>query len=258
MVQYALGITWLFMSLIWVVSVIKKDVSIVDIAYAFNFIIIGWVYYLSLKQPSSYDSLFLSAINLWGIRLSLHIAYKNKGKGEDKRYMAFRKNYGPERYWWFSYFQVFLLQWFLAMIFAMPIHIYFTQPNMPYDTKSMILVATFLVYVFGFFYESIADYQLLRFKTKNSSSSIMNKGLWRLSRHPNYFGEIILWYGLALTTIAHAPSAITLIALIGPLALNYTIVCISGPSMQTSNLKSTKPGYSEYMQKTPRIVPKIY
>ena len=139
----------------------KKDVSIVDTIYSLNFIGIAAAYQSQSEYTLTTTLLSLS-VTLWALRLMLHLGYKNWEQPEDHRYQRFRKNYGAERYWWFSYLQVFMLQGLFVWIFALPIHVAYLNTQTTLITPLFYLGTA--LFTFGFLYESIADYQLVRFK----------------------------------------------------------------------------------------------
>lgn len=245
---------WTIMTLTWIVSVFKKDVSIVDTIYSLNFIGIAAAYQSQAEYTLTTTLLSLS-VTLWALRLMLHLGYKNWGQPEDHRYQRFRKNYGAERYWWFSYLQVFMLQGLFVWIFALPIHVAYL------NTQTTLITPLFYLgealFTFGFLYESIADYQLVRFKNKAPEKALLTSGLWKYSRHPNHFGEIVLWYGIA-TLSASQFNPYAVLAYIGAIAIMFTLHYISGPVQQESRMEKNKDKFNDYRNNTPRIVPKIF
>lgn len=256
MITYPIIGVWLFMTLIWLISIRIKNVSIVDTIFGLNYIIIHIAY---LVQNPTLDitniTLFITT-TLWAIRLSLHIGIKNAGMGEEKRYQRFRQNYGPKRYWWFSYFQVFILQGVFLLIFASPIHIsYLTTTQQPLLPLYLLGLGLF---TFGFFYEAIADIQLYRFKRTHSSKQFISTGLWRFSRHPNYFGELVLWFGMAGIAMSKSPTLFSTIALIGPIFQSYVMTQLSGPKNHEPHMVKEKPGFLEYQQHTPSLIPNFF
>ncbi|MDC3181119.1 DUF1295 domain-containing protein [Gammaproteobacteria bacterium] len=249
----ALGV-FSFMTLNWIISIPLKNTSIVDNIYSLNFIIIAMAYYYTTQQPSLSQSTILACTTIWAIRLSAHLFIKNFGKGEDHRYARFREMYGAERFWWFSYFQVFLLQSLFVWVFATPIHLsaYTAKPFLP--TPYYIGLGLF---AFGLLYESIADYQLYQFKKTATPDQLMMKGLWQYSRHPNHFGEIILWTGIATICIA-STHTIGILAYISPIAITLTFIYLSGAVQQEPRMSKNKRNFSQYVTNTPNIIPKLF
>ncbi len=245
---------WSLMTLTWLVSVPLKNTSIVDIIYSLNFILIGSAYYLTSK-PSISQTTILICTSLWALRLCLHLFIKNFGKGEDHRYVRFRNNYGKERFWWFSYFQVFLLQSLFVWVFATPIHLNALLPSTALNTT--IYGMGIAIFIFGFFYEAVADYQLYQFKKHALPDQLLTKGLWRYSRHPNHFGEIILWIGISTICLSQL-YPLGLLAYISPLAIALTFIYLSGSIQQEPRMSKRKRNFSDYIQTTPNIIPKIF
>ena len=259
MILWTIFAVWAFMTLCWFVSIYIKNVSFVDIIYSINFILIHTVYQILSPSQDFINYLLLFFTSLWAVRLATHIGIKNLGIGEEKRYQRFRENYGKDRYWWFSYFQVFLLQGAFLLIFASPIHIsYYTNLTNNHILQPFILTLGSALFLTGFIYESIADWQLLKFKRSNTHDKFLQTGLWQFSRHPNYFGEILLWYGLGIISISKSPSLFTSLSLIGPIFLTYVISQLSGPKNHEAYMEREKPGYIAYQNNTPSIIPHFH
>ena len=259
MILWTIFAVWAFMTICWIVSIYIKNVSFVDTIYSINFLLIHAVYQLLAPTQDFINYLVLFFTALWAIRLSIHIGIKNIGIGEEKRYQRFRKKYGQERYWWFSYFQVFLLQGAFLLIFASPIHIsYYLKITNTHMLQPYLLTIGSALFLTGFIYESIADWQLLKFKQNSTSEQFLQAGLWQYSRHPNYFGELLLWYGLAMISISKSPSLFSTLGIIGPIFLTFVISQLSGPKNHEPYMEKEKPGYIAYQQNTPSIIPRFY
>jgi steroid 5-alpha reductase family enzyme len=237
------------MTLLWLVSLRLKDASIVDIFWGVGFILVAWLGcelapqgYLPRRQ------LLGVLVTVWRLRLAIHIGLRNWGKPEDFRYGSWRSEYGG-RWWWRSFFQVFLLQGFLLWILSAPILAAQTSGFPAILTPLDWLGA--LVWLTGFLFEAIADAQLRRFKADPANRGrILTGGLWRFSRHPNYFGEAVLWWGIYLIALA-AGRGWTLFA---PLLMTFLLLRVSGVALLERTMKS-KPGYEEYMQRTSPFFP---
>ncbi len=236
--------------LLWVLSVFIKNVSIVDIFWGLGFIVANGVYiYLSKDLYTRHILLFI-LVSLWGLRLSIYLAYRNIGKGEDFRYQEFRMRYGAKRYWWFSFFQVFLLQGLLIMLVSLPLlGVNFnTQSN---DLNWLDYLAIFM-WLVGFSFESVGDFQLTKFKKNPSNKgNVLNKGLWKYTRHPNYFGDAVIWWSYAIFCV----SAGSYWPVIGSVLMTYLIIKISGVSLLEETLKDKKPEYRNYIKKTNSFFP---
>jgi steroid 5-alpha reductase family enzyme len=235
---------------LWLVSLAVRDSSIVDIAWGPLLFIIGLTYYLGIAEPGSRAHLIVVLTGLWAVRLALHIGMRNLGHGEDFRYAAWRAQH-PDTWWIRSYFKVFLLQGVIAWIVAMPLYHSITKATPPglgwWDYAGLA------VFVFGFLFEAIGDEQLRRFKaTPGSKDRVLNTGLWKYTRHPNYFGEAVLWWGLGLMAVS-TPGG--WMGLVGPALITFLLLRVSGVAMLEKTLKHTKPAYADYIARTPAFFP---
>jgi steroid 5-alpha reductase family enzyme len=187
---------------------------------------------------------------IWGFRLSIYLAWRNIGKGEDFRYKQFRQEYGEKRYWWVSYFQTFLLQGILMWLISAPL-----LGAQFYNLSSSLNSADYLgiiLWITGFFFETIGDLQLAHFKRESSNKGkVMDKGLWRYTRHPNYFGDSAVWWGFGFLCLASG----SYLPVLGAILMTALIIKVSGVSLLEKNLKEQKPQYKEYMEKTSAFLP---
>ena len=243
-------IIWSLVSLLWLLSIAIKNVSIVDIFWGFGFVVVNAFYVYSLKEINPRNWLLLALVSIWGLRLTLYLAIRNIGKAEDYRYQQFRKDYGAERYWWFSYFQVFLLQGGLIVLVSLPllaVHLSETSSELFWLDYLAILV-----WIIGFSFEAGGDYQLYQFK-KNSENKdkVLNTGFWKYTRHPNYFGDAAVWWAYALFSIAAGGYW----QVIGSIIMTLLILKVSGVAMLERTLKHSKPKYQEYIKKTSAFLP---
>lgn len=235
--------------LLWLVSLAVRDSSIVDIAWGPLLFLVGVTYYATTTAPGSRARLMMALVALWAVRLAAHIGARNLGHGEDFRYAAWRAQH-PGTWWIRSYFKVFLLQGVIAWIVAMPLYYAITSPAP--SGWTMWDWAGVVVFTFGFLFEAIGDEQLRRFKANPTNKGrVMNTGLWRYTRHPNYFGEAVLWWGLGLIGVA----AGGWLGLIGPAIITFLLIRVSGVAMLEKTLKTTKAGYADYVASTPAFFP---
>lgn len=202
-------------------AVLLRNNGIVDIIWGLGFIVIAVV--ANVFGSDSYVSqLVLAYVVVWGLRLALHIGARNWGKGEDFRYAQWRRDWGST---WVlrTFFQVFLLQWLLMQLVSIPIVLGIVgvmkiSPWMMYLGMGLWLT--------GFFFEAVGDYQLTQFKKqKSSKGKLMTSGLWSLTRHPNYFGEATLWWGIALLAYGVTGS---LWSFVGPIVIDFLLLYVSG------------------------------
>lgn len=237
-------------SLLWLVSLLLRDASIVDIFWGAGFVIACWIYFTS--TPDGYPErkwLLGFLVTVWGLRLSIHILIRNRGKGEDYRYARWRAAAGSN-WWWQSYLRVFLLQGFLLWVISAPLLAAQSSPHPARQTALDYLALA--VWGIGFLFEAVGDWQLSRFKADPANrGQLLTSGLWRYTRHPNYFGDAAQWWGYYLFAMA-AGGWWTVFS---PLLMTFLLVRISGVAMLERVLVVTKPGYAEYMRTTSAFLP---
>ncbi|MFK8138108.1 MAG: DUF1295 domain-containing protein [Bdellovibrionales bacterium] len=238
------------MALLWLLSVILKNVSIVDIFWGSSFSVaaLSYMYQSSPLGPS--QLFFLGAIFMWATRLSLYLAFRNYGKPEDRRYVKIRKNTGPS-FWWKSFFTIFLFQGFLSLVIGLPIA-HFFYSGLP--ETSLIFYIGLTVIIAGTIYETVADWQLSQFLANDKNKNkVMDKGLWSLSRHPNYFGDFVVWWGIYICAISTGSGYWTAI---GPLIMSFALYKFTGAGLLEEDIEERRPGYKEYVNQTPLFFPK--
>ncbi len=236
------------MSLLWLVSLKLKNAGIVDIFWGPLFLIAAltgaWLGEGDLERTK----LILVLVSAWSLRLAFHLGLRNLGHPEDRRYVAMRKKHGA-KFWWVSALTVFLFQALLASIIALPIHVSMLSSQPPLGLLAGVGTIIFIV---GLAFEVIADYQLKRFLAQpNQVGKVLNTGLWRYSRHPNYFGEALLWWGLGIISLETG----AYYALLGPLFMNFLLLKVSGVVMLEKTIGSRRPGYEDYIRNTNAFFP---
>ena len=237
-------------TLLWVWSVFIKNVSIVDIFWGLGFVVVNAFYVFMSGELNSRKILILALVSIWGLRLTIYLAKRNIGKGEDFRYQEFRRNFGPKRYWWFSFFQVFLLQGALIMIVSLPL-LGINTSDSSGDLKVLDYIGI-IVWLIGFVFEAGGDFQLARFKRNIANKGkVLNTGFWKYTRHPNYFGDSAVWWAYAIFSIA----AGSYWQIIGSIIMTLLIIKISGVALLEKTLNDTKPLYIEYIKKTNSFFP---
>ena len=238
------------MTLLWVVSLALRNSSIVDIFWGAGFVLTAWVVFLLTPDGAVARKWLISLlVTIWGLRLTLHILVRNWGKPEDFRYAAWRKEHGA-RWWWWSFLQVFLLQGALMWIIVTPIvatHIGAGSARLTiFDGIGIV------IWGIGFFFEAVGDWQLTRFKADPANKGkLLTTGVWRYTRHPNYFGDAAQWWGFYFIAVA-AGAAWTVFS---PILMTLLLVRVSGVALLEKSMASTKPGYKEYMESTSAFVP---
>ncbi len=238
-----------FMLILWAISLIKKDASIVDPCWGIGFVIITWSTATQIGLEDLRSWLLTIMVTLWGLRLSGYLAWRNHGKGEDRRYTQMREKHG-DRFWWVSMFSVFLLQgglmWFISLT---------VQSGMYWsDTAAFGLIGWLgvTVWAVGLIFETVGDYQMACFKARDDSEgNVMNEGLWRYTRHPNYFGDFCIWWGLFLTA-AMGSSWWTIGS---PLLMSFLLLKVSGVALLEGDIEERRPKYAEYKRNTNAFFP---
>lgn len=237
------------MTLLWVVSIIVKNVSIIDLFWGLGFVLTSGFYFLKTEGSESRKILTLLLVSLWGLRLSFYLAWRNIGEGEDFRYKKFRRKYG-KKYWWISFFQTFLLQGVLMWLISAPLlGAQYSGRNIPLQILDYTGIFFWLT---GFFFETAGDWQLANFKKDPSNKGkVMDKGLWRYTRHPNYFGDSSVWWGFAFICM----SAGNYPPVLASGLMTLLILKVSGVSLLEKSLKVRKPEYEDYVRKTSAFIP---
>ena len=234
-----------FAILNFLIAVILKRNDIADIAWGLGFILISGYLFISLPSSFLVRMLYILVV-LWGLRLSIYLGIRNIKKEEDFRYKNWRNEWG-DMFYIKSFFQVFLLQTLILFINSLPIILFSCYQSGSEITYYQVVGAT--IWLTGFLWESIADYQLMSFK--KNSKGIMKSGLWKYSRHPNYFGEMLVWWGIFIFSLS-APY--TYLGIISPVLITYLLFNVSGKPMLESKYKNNRE-YQEYIQSTPSIIP---
>lgn len=238
-----------YVTVLWGVSLWLRDASIVDIFWGLGFVVVAWVYATLTPDMTARALLVNVLISIWGLRLSVHIGVRNWGKGEDFRYKKWREETGAA-WWWQSYLRVFLLQGTILWIVSAPllaVHYWDTGA-----AWTVFDVLGFTLWLVGFGFEAIGDWQLRAFKANpDNRGKVMDRGLWHYTRHPNYFGDAVQWWGIfAFALIVGAWWTV-----FSPLIMSYLLVRVSGVSMLEATLKHTKPQYVEYIRNTSAFFP---
>lgn len=253
------ALVFLMMFCLWIVSIFRRDVSLVDPWWSIGFLLVSWSTALRAQtvQPSTFgQSILLGLVSLWALRLWLHLLWRARGKPEDPRYQAFRQRFGTERYWWVSLFQVFLLQGTLLLFISLPLQVAFAvrQQGVSVGTSQLGWNEVFgaALVVVGFLFEAVADWQLQRFRNdKSRRGTVLDTGLWRYSRHPNYFGESVLWWGFWLCSLGQGPWW----TVASPVLMTWLLLRVSGVTLLEAQLQESKPGYRAYVASTSPFFP---
>lgn len=246
----ALPLIVVMMALLWLVSLRLRDASIVDIFWGIGFIAVSIFSFAVTGGTTIRRPLVLALVALWGVRLAGHIFQRNQGKGEDPRYRAWRDQAGTD-FWWISYFKVFLLQGGVMWIVSLPLLVAIAATTPGHLT--LLDIAGLLLWIGGFLFEAIADWQLARFKRDPANKGkVLQSGLWAYTRHPNYFGESLIWWGFFCLAAATPSGYVTVLS---PLLMTWLLLRVSGVAMLERNLRREKPQYEAYIRKTNAFFP---
>jgi steroid 5-alpha reductase family enzyme len=232
----------------FLIALIIKRNDVADIAWGGGFLLCVSASLLLGNQLTIRNILITSLVMVWSLRLSLHIYMRNRFKPEDARYQAWRLSWGA----WFylrSFFQIFIFQGLLLLLVVSPVVI----SNVFGGKKvSLLDILGIAIWIFGFLFETISDWQLKNFvKISENKGKIIQTGLWRYSRHPNYFGEVTCWWGLWVVALS-VPYGV--IGIIGPLIITFLILKVSGIPLLEKRMKE-KPGFEDYAKKTSIFFP---
>ena len=235
--------------LAWVVSVLIDDVSFVDSLWSLFFLLATVLFAVDAGELGTRAQIVVACVLLWSLRLSLHITVRNWGEPEDYRYQNIRENNEPG-FVVKSLYIVFGLQGLLAWIISIPLlpAIASDAPLNPIDIMALLL------FVFGFFFEAVGDWQLSRFKaSERSEGQVLDTGLWRYTRHPNYFGEFCIWWAFWL----FAASAGAWWTIYAPALMSFLLLRVSGVAMLEKDIGKRRPAYAEYIRSTNAFFPSL-
>lgn len=238
------------MTALWLVSLALKNSSIVDIFWGTGFVITAWTAFaLTPDGFAPRKWLLCGLVTLWGLRLSLHLLTRNWGKPEDFRYQVWRKAAGPA-WWWRSFLKVFLLQGILMWIIAAPLLA--AQVSAQPGQLTWLDYLAVPVWLYGFFFEAVGDWQLARFKANPANKGkVLQTGVWRFTRHPNYFGDAAQWWGFFLVALAAGGWWV----FFSPLIMTGLLMRVSGVTLLEKTLRAQKPGYQAYVESTSEFIP---
>jgi steroid 5-alpha reductase family enzyme len=233
--------------LAWALSLRKDNVSIIDSFWPLLILTGGLSYALTVPQMGPRTAVVIALLSLWAVRLSVHITWRHWNQPEDGRYKAIRARNEPY-FRWKSLVTVFALQAVLAWIVSLPLYGAVTnlRPWNWIDTLGACVA------VGGALYEAVADWQLARFlDASDNKGKVMDSGLWRNSRHPNYFGEFCVWWGFYLLAL----SADAWWTIVSPLLMTVLLLKVSGVALQEKDMADRRPGYREYTARTNAFFP---
>ena len=231
----------------WALSIKLRDVSIVDSLWSIFFIVFTVLFAWQMRSDTTAAYVLIGLILLWGLRLSGYITVRNHGKGEDRRYQAIRARNQPN-FEFKSLYLIFILQMALATVIVVPVVPILNGA----EDADLLTYAGFVIAAFGALFETIADAQMARFKaTRSAEGTVMDRGLWRYSRHPNYFGEATFWWGIWVASASMGG----VWTVFSPLLMTWLLTRVSGVPLLEADLQQRSPAYRDYLLTTPRFLP---
>lgn len=245
-----LFVLWLYFTIVFLIAQVKKSNSIVDIAWGLGFVIVALTSFL-LKTNGSIQSLIITIfVFLWGFRLSYHLFKRNWNKPEDYRYVEMREQWKNKNPLFQYYVKIYMVQMILLFIIAQPIIIVHAVPSQSFGILQYFGIVVWLI---GYFFEVIGDFQLKEFiMNPNNKGKLIRTGLWKYTRHPNYFGEATMWWGIYLISLGSG----MFWAIISPITITYLLVFVSGVPLLEKKMESN-PDFADYKAKTSKFIPWI-
>jgi steroid 5-alpha reductase family enzyme len=242
---------------LWVIALRIKDVSFIDAFWSFGMVLLSWLSWLHSGSPSVRARVLLGLVTLWGMRLAIHLFIRWRTHGEDPRYVKIMGSVIEKKGWSWgktALIMVFLMQAPLLFIVCLPaqLGILSNHANTEFGVLAWIGVITAIT---GIAFETIGDAQLNAFRANPANKGIvLNTGLWRYTRHPNYFGDFTTWWGIWLIAV-DTGWQVAIASIIGPLFLSFTLMKWSGGPLLERGLKKTRPEYADYIAKTSGFFP---
>jgi steroid 5-alpha reductase family enzyme len=234
----------------WVVSIVRRDASVVDVAWGLGFVLVAWLSFGLADGAEARKVLVLALTTVWGLRLAAYLTWRDAGKEEDFRYQDMRRRYG-ERFRLVSLVAVFAFQGLGMWTVSLPV-----QAAQVPDSPSALTMLDFVgvaLWGLGMFFETVGDLQLSRFRSEpRNRGKVLDRGLWRYTRHPNYFGDFCVWWGLYALALATGEAWWSVI---GPLAMSFVLLRLSGVPVMERHLRRQREGYENYVCRTSAFFP---
>ncbi len=243
-----IALPWMLLagSIAWLYAASRKNVNIVDSLWSLFFLLAALIYLYRSGQYTLTTLLLVDMVALWALRLSVHLSIRNANKPEDRRYAAMRAN--NPRFNSQSLLTVFGLQALIAWLIAMPLAAVLFAPV----AFNNLHILSLLLFITGFTLESVADWQLVQFKSDPASKGkVLDSGLWRYSRHPNYFGEALVWWSFFVYALAGG----ALWTIFSPILMTFLLLKVSGVTLLEKDMHERRPAYREYIERTPAFFP---
>ena len=248
-------ILFIYMNIAFLTGTIKKNNAVIDSFYGTGFVVVAWVSLLLSGTLDIRQIIVTIIVTIWGIRLSTYVTIRNWGKPEDYRYQAMRERFG-DKVLQKSYGKIYMFQGLIIFLVVFPVT-YINATSIPLlinilDWGFISLILGTIVWIFGFYFESVGDYQLRRFlKNPNRTKKVLDEGLWKYTQHPNYFGEVTVWWGLFIIATGVSWGIFTIF---GPIIINIIIIKVSGVRLLNKRYEGD-PEYVDYKKRTSAFIP---
>lgn len=231
----------------WLASILLKNASIADSLWPVLFVLLGSIYLLAASNPGARSYLLFLLVFLWGARLGAFITRRNWGEPEDRRYAAMRAAHAPG-FWWKSIYLVFGLQSALAWVISLPL----LAASLGQAPLGWLDYSALSLWLVGIFFEGVGDQQLADFKARpEHRGQVLDRGLWRYTRHPNYFGEACIWWAFYLFALAAGGWW----SLVSPILMTWLLLRVSGVALLEKDIAERRPAYREYLARTNAFFP---
>lgn len=244
------GLVFCYVTAIWLISLWLRDSSIIDVLWGPGFVLVTWFIAYRADGFAGRGLLLALLVTIWGLRLGVHLYLRNVGQPEDYRYARWRQQAGAQ-WWWRSYFKVNLLQGVVMWVVAVPLVVALHSAS-PAQLTALDYLGV-VIWGVGFFFEAVGDWQLARFKANPANKGqVLDSGLWRYTRHPNYFGDAVVWWGFYAFALAVGGWW----TIFSPALMTFLLVRVSGVAMLEKDLKDKKPAYQAYIRRTSAFIPR--
>lgn len=256
---WSIGATWCGFLTLWLLSGLLKDAGIVDVWWGLGFAFLAWAVLLLTGGDTVHHWVIVGLTSLWGLRLGGYLFYRNVlvHDGEDRRYAAMRKK-RPETFFWWSLVWVFSLQALILYIVALPLTAGQIAALDNEGGLRLIQWIGIVLFAVGLIFETVGDWQLTAFKADPANAGkVLDTGLWAWTRHPNYFGDAVVWWGLFLVAVGAAEPLWPGIwwTVIGPVLMTFFLMNVSGVPLLERGMKKTRPDYADYVARTSAFFP---
>ena len=246
---------FLFMHIAFVIGTALKNNGIIDSFYGLGYVVVAWTSLILMGTFSIRQIVTTILVSLWGLRLFLYVTIRNWGEPEDYRYQAIRKSYG-DRVLSKSYVKIYLFQGLIIFLVGFPALLINSTETPPvsigFEISTILLVIGVIIWIIGFYFESVGDYQLRKFKKNpENKGKVMDQGLWKYTQHPNYFGEVTMWWGIFIIALGVPWGIITIF---GPILITYMIIKVSGVRLLNYRYRKDDK-YADYKLRTSAFIP---